>query len=135
MESGSRKGSLRWKGYAAGELAASADLAGPLAGMLAVLVREVAGPGAAGVPLEEFERRVVAGVRELGCAVLQHALDVRAGAEVRLAQVTGVDGVARPLDVRGARTIVTVLARCGCGGSATGPGGRGCGRCSRLMRR
>ena len=103
------EGKPRVEGYAAGELAASADLAGPLAGMLAVLVRKVAGPGAAGVPLEELERRVVAGVRELGCAVLQHALDVRAAAEVRLAQVTGVDGVARPLAGRGARTIVTVL--------------------------
>jgi hypothetical protein len=77
--------------------------------MLAALVREVAGPGAAGVPLEELERRVVAGVRELGCAVLQHALDVRAAAEVRLAQVTGVDGVTRPRAGRGTRTIVTVL--------------------------
>jgi hypothetical protein len=103
------EGKPQVEGYAAGELAASADLAGPLAGMLAALVREVAGPGAAGVPLEELERRVVAGVRELGCAVLQHALDVRAAAEVRLAQVTGVDGVARPRAGRGARTIVTVL--------------------------
>ena len=103
------EGKPQVEGYAAGELAASADLAGPLAGMLAALVREVAGPGAAGVLLEELERRVVAGVRELGCAVLQHALDVRAAAEVRLAQVTGVDGVVRPLAGRGARTIVTVL--------------------------
>ena len=95
--------------YAAGELAASADLAGPLAGMLAALVGEVAGPGAAGWPLEELERRVVAGVRVLGCAVLQHAVDVRAGAEVRLARVTGADGVPRPRAGRGARTIVTVL--------------------------
>jgi hypothetical protein len=103
------EGKPQVEGYAAGELAASADLAGPLAGMLAALVREVAGPGAAGWSLEELERRVVAGVRELGCAVLQHGLDVRAAAEVRLAQVTGADGVARPRAGRGARTIVTVL--------------------------
>ena len=107
------EGKPQVEGYAAGELAASADLvpgAGwPLAGMLAALVREVAGPGAAGLPLEELERRVVAGVRELGCAVLQHAVDARAAAEVRLAQVTGADGVARPRAGRGARTIVTVL--------------------------
>ena len=83
------EGKPQVEGYAAGELAASADLAGPLAGMLAALVREVAGPGAAGLPLEELERRVVAGVRTLGCAVLQHALDARAGAEVRLAGVAG----------------------------------------------
>jgi hypothetical protein len=83
------EGKPQVEGYAAGELAASTDLAGPLAGMLAVLVREVAGPGTAGLPLEELERRVVAGVRALGCAVLQHAVDARAAAEVRLAQVTG----------------------------------------------
>jgi hypothetical protein len=123
------------EGYAAGELAASSDLAGPLAGMLAAPVRKVAGPGAAGVPLEELARRVVAGVRGLGCAVLQHALDVRAAAEVRLAQVTGVDGVTRPLAGRGTRTIVTVpgpvrVRRIGYQARV-----RGCGRCSRLMRR
>ena len=55
------EGKPQVEGYAAGELAASADLAGPLAGMLAALVREVAGAGAAGAPLEELERRVVAG--------------------------------------------------------------------------
>ena len=55
------EGKPQVEGYAAGELAASADVAGPLAGMLAGLVRKVAGPGAAGVPLEELERRVVAG--------------------------------------------------------------------------
>jgi hypothetical protein len=103
------EGKPQVEGYAAGELAASTDLAGPLAGMLAVLVREVAGPGTAGLPLEELERRVVAGVRALGCAVLQHAVDARAAAEVRLAQVTGADGVPRPQARRGARTIVTVL--------------------------
>jgi hypothetical protein len=108
-EVGNVEGKPQVEEYAAGVLAASADLAEPLAGMLAVLVRGVAGPGAAGLPLEELERRVVAGVRELGCAVLQHALDARAGAEVRLAQVTGADGVARPRAGRGARTIVTVL--------------------------
>src|SRR5205085_2284125 len=67
-EVGIVEGKPQVEGYAADGLAASADLAGPLAGMLAALVREVAGPGAAGVPLEELERRVVAGVRELGCA-------------------------------------------------------------------
>jgi hypothetical protein len=104
------EGKPQVEGYVAGELAASGDLPeGPLAGMLAVLVREVAGPGAAGWSLEELERRVVAGVRELGCAVLQHAVDARAGAEVRLAQVTGADGVPRPRAGRGARTIVTML--------------------------
>jgi hypothetical protein len=111
-EVGIAEGKPQVEGYAAGELAASAELAGAgaLAGMLAALVREVAGPGAAGWPLEEIERRVVTGVRKLGCAVLQHALDARAAAEVRLAQVTGVDGVTRTRAGRGyARTVVTVL--------------------------
>jgi hypothetical protein len=107
------EGKPQVEGYAAGEVAARPELAGaaagPLAGMLAALVGEVTGPGAAGWPLEELERRVVSGIRELGCAVLQHALDGRAAAEVRLAQVTGADGVARPRAGRGARTIVTVL--------------------------
>ena len=108
-EIGIAEGKPQVEGYAAGEVAASAGLAGPLAEMLAALVCEVAGPGAAGLPLEELERRAVAGVRALGCAVLQHALDVRAGGEVRLAGVAGADGVARPRAVRGSRTIVTVL--------------------------
>lgn len=103
------EGKPQVEGYAAGELAASVGQDGVLGGMLAALVREVAGPGAAGLPLEELERRVVAGVRELGCAVLQHALDARAAAEVRLDQVTGADGVPRARARRGARTIVTVL--------------------------
>ena len=102
------------EGYAAGELAASAELVvpglGPLAGMLAELAGGLAGPGAAGMSFEQLERRVAEGVRELGRGVLQHALDARAGAEVRLAGVTGSDGVARTRASRGhARTIVTVL--------------------------
>jgi hypothetical protein len=112
-EIGIAEGKPQVEGYAAGELAASAERVvpglGPLAQMLAELAGGVAGPGAAGLSFEELERRVVAGVRELGVAVLQHALDARAAAEVRLAGVTGADGVARRRAVRGARTIVTVL--------------------------
>ena len=112
-EIGIAEGKPQVEGYAAGELAASAERVAPglglLAGMLAELAGGVAGPGAAGMSFEQLERRVVAGVRELGVAVLQHALDARAAAEVRLAGVTGADEVARPRAVRGARTIVTVL--------------------------
>jgi hypothetical protein len=112
-EIGIVEGKPQVEGYAAGELAASAERVvpglGPLAQMLAALAGGVAGPGAAGMSFEELERRVVAGVRELGAAVLQHALDARAAGEVRLAGVTGADGVARRRAVRGARTIVTVL--------------------------
>jgi len=110
---GIAEGKPQVEGYAAGELAASAERVvpglGPLAAMLAELAGGVAGPGAAGMSFEQLEQRVVAGVRELGAAVLQHALDARAAAEVRLAGVTGADGVARRRAVRGARTIVTVL--------------------------
>jgi hypothetical protein len=78
--------------------------------MRAELAGGLAGPGAAGMSLEQLEQRVVEGVRELGRGVLQHALDARAAAEVRLAGVTGADGVARTRAGRGhARTIVTVL--------------------------
>ncbi len=112
-EIGIAEGKPQVEGYAAGELAASAERVapglGPLARMLAELAGGVAGPGAAGMSFEQLERRVVAGVRELGVAVLQHALDARAAGEARLAGVTGADGVARRRAVRGARTIVTVL--------------------------
>jgi hypothetical protein len=112
-EIGIEEGKPQVEGYAAGELAASAERVvpglGPLAAMLAELADGVAGPGAAGMSFEQLEGRVVAGVRELGVAVLQHALDARAAAEARLAGVTGADGVARGRAVRGARTIVTVL--------------------------
>ena len=99
------------EGYAAGELAASADLAGPLAGMLAALGRG----GRGGRGGRRWRSSSGGSWRGSGSwlAVLQHALDVRAAAEVRLAQVTGVDGVARPRAGRGARTIVTGWARCG----------------------
>src|ERR1700719_1921456 len=80
-----------------------------LVGMLAGLAGEVAGPGAAGLSFGELERRGGEGGRELGCAVLQQALDGRAAAEVRQAGVTGADGVWRTRVVRSARTIVTRL--------------------------
>jgi hypothetical protein len=112
-EIGIVEGKPQVEGYAAGELTASAERVaaglGPLAAMLAELAGEVAGPGAAGMSFEQLERRVVAGIRELGVAVLQHGLDARAAAEVRVAGVTGADGVVRRRAVRGARTIVTVL--------------------------
>ena len=99
--------------YVVDELVASAERVmpglGSLVGMLAGLAGEVAGPGAAGLSFGELERRVVEGVRELGCAVLQQALDGRAAAEVRQAGVTGADGVWRTRVVRSARTIVTRL--------------------------
>jgi hypothetical protein len=83
---------------------------GPLAGMLAGLAGRLTGPGAAAMPLEEMERLVIAGGRELLRAVLQHGLDALAGAEVRLEGVTGADGVRRTLAERGhARTVVTTL--------------------------
>jgi hypothetical protein len=83
---------------------------GPLAVMLAVLADELSGPGRAAVTLDAMELVAVVRGRELLCAVLQHGLDARAGAEVRLPEVTGADGVTRTRAERDhARKIVTTL--------------------------
>ncbi len=83
---------------------------GPLAGMLAVLVDELAGPGRAVMTLDAMEQLTAVQGRELLRAALQHGLDVQADAEVRLPGVAGADGVARPRAERGhARTVVTTL--------------------------
>jgi hypothetical protein len=83
---------------------------GPLAGMLAVLADELAGPGRAVMTLGAMELLVTVRGRELLRAVLQHALDVQADAEVRLPEVTGADGVARTRAERDhARVIMTTL--------------------------
>ena len=64
-EIGIGEGKPQVEGYAAGELAASAERVvpglGPLAQMLAELAGGVAGPGVAGMSFEQLERRVVAG--------------------------------------------------------------------------
>jgi hypothetical protein len=96
--------------YVLAELEATAERAGrglgPLMRMLAELAADVAGPAT----LEAMEQVVVVRGRELLRAVLQHGLDAGAAAEVRLAQVTGPDGVARRMAERGhGRAVVTTL--------------------------
>ncbi len=82
---------------------------GPLAGMLAGLAGELAGAGAA-MTLEAMEQLVVVRGRELLRAVFQYGLDAGADAEVRLAGVSGADGVRRALAERDhARTVVTTV--------------------------
>ncbi|HEV3291739.1 MAG TPA: ISKra4 family transposase [Streptosporangiaceae bacterium] len=102
--------------YVLEELAASAERAvaglGPLACMLAGLAGGLCGPGAAGMTLDGMERLVAEAGRELLRGILQLGLDGQAAAEVRLAEVTGADGVPRRRAERDhARTVVTVLGR------------------------
>jgi hypothetical protein len=102
--------------YVLGELAASAERAvpglGPLARVLAGLAGGLAGPAGAGMTLDAMERLVAEAGRELLRGVLQLGLDAQAAAEVRVAEVTGADGVPRRRAERGhARTVVTVLGR------------------------
>jgi hypothetical protein len=83
---------------------------GQLAGMLAVLAGELAGPDPVVKTLDAMEQLVTVRGRELLRAVLQYGLDARAGAEVRLPEVTGADGVTRTRAGRDhARKIVTTL--------------------------
>ena len=83
---------------------------GQLAGMLAVLAVELAGPDPVVKTLDAMEQLVTGRGRELLRAVLQYGLDARAGAEVRLPEVTGADGVTRTRAERDhARKIVTTL--------------------------
>ena len=83
---------------------------GSLAGMLAVLADELAGTGPAAMTLDAMEQLVVVRGRELLRAVFQHGLDAGAGGEVRLAEVTGADAVARTRAERDhSRTLVTTV--------------------------
>jgi hypothetical protein len=113
-QTGISEGKPQVEGYAVDELVAMAESAVPglgrLAGMLAALAGGLTGPGAAGMSFEQIERQVAGKMRVLACAVFQHVLDARAGAEARLPGVAGADGVRRTLAERGhARTIVTTL--------------------------
>jgi hypothetical protein len=107
-----RKGSLKVEGYAVAELAARADVVaaglGGLVGELAALAAGVTGPQAVQMSFDEIEQQVIVQGRELLRLVLQHAVDVRAAAEPRLAQVAGADGVRRTRAERGhGRTVVS----------------------------
>jgi hypothetical protein len=96
--------------YGLDELAASAESVvsglGPLAAGLARLAVEASRT----VTLDAMEGLVAGEGRKLLCGLVQLSLDIQAAGEVRLAQVTGEDGVPRTRAGRGhARTIVTTL--------------------------
>jgi hypothetical protein len=98
--------------YGLDELAASADAVlaglGPLAAGLARLAIEA---GQA-VTLEEMELAVSRQGREILRGVLQPGLDTQAAGEVRLAGVTGADGVPRTRAERGhCRPVVTTVGQ------------------------
>ena len=109
---GQAEGKPRMEGYAAGELAASADAVAPgtgaLVGELLGMVGGLTGPQATGLSFDEIEQQIMVRGRELLRLVTQHVMDARAAGEPRLAQVTGADGVPRTRAERGhARTVVT----------------------------
>jgi len=109
-ESGTREGKPQVEEYGLDELVASAEAVlaglGPLVAGLAGLAVEA---GRA-VTLDAMEGLVAGRGRELLRGLVQLALDGQAGREVRVAQVTGQDGVRRARAERGhARTVVTTL--------------------------
>jgi hypothetical protein len=109
-EIGTAEGKPQVEEYGLGELAASADAVmaglGPLAAGLARLALEA---GQA-VTLAGMELLASEQGREILRGVLQLSLDTQAAAEVRLAQVTGADGVPRTRAERGhCVTVVTTL--------------------------
>ena len=98
--------------YGLDELAASAEAVlaglGPLAAGLAQLAVQAAGA----VTLDAMELLVIEQGRELLRGVVQLALDAQAEREVRLARVTGADGVPRRRAERGhARAVVTRVGK------------------------
>ena len=134
-EIGTAEGKPQVEEYGLGELAASADAVmaglGPLAAGLARLALEA---GQA-VTLAGMELLASEQGREILRGVLQLSLDTQAAAEVRLAQVTGADGVPRTRAERGhCVTVVTTLGAVRVRRIATGPGSGACRRCSRATR-
>src|SRR5215472_7874154 len=125
---GLREGKPQVEEYGLDGLEASAEAVlagrGPRVAGLAGLAVEA---GRA-VTLDAMEGLVAGRGRELLCGVVQLALDGQAGREVRVAQVTGQDGVARARAERGhARTVVTTLGavvvrRIGCRSGVRGAG-------------
>jgi hypothetical protein len=98
------------EGYGLDGLAASAEAVVAGLGPLAAGLGRLAVEAGRAVTLDEMEVLVAGRGRELLRGLVQLALDGQAGREVRLAQVTGTDGVRRARAGRGhARTIVTTL--------------------------
>ena len=81
--------------YGLDELVASAELVVPGLGPVAAGLARLAGAAVRAVTLDEMEVLVTEEGRELLRRVVQLGLDAQAAAEVRLARVTGADGVTR----------------------------------------
>jgi len=98
--------------YGLDELAASAEAVMAGLGPLAVQLAGLAAEAGRAVTLDAMEGRVVEDGRDLLRGVVQLGLDVQAGGEVRVPQVTGADGVPRRLAERGHdRAVVTRLGK------------------------
>ena len=98
--------------YGLDELAASAEAVLPGLGPLAVQLAVLAGEAGRAVTLDAMELLVTGQGRELLCGLVQLSLDTQAAGEVRLAQVTGADGVPRRRAERGhARAVVTRVGK------------------------
>jgi hypothetical protein len=96
--------------YGLDELAASAEAVLAGLGPLAVGLARLAGQVRQAVTLDAMEELGWEQGLKLLCGVVQLGLDIQAGSEVRVAQVTGADGVPRRQARRGqARTVVTRL--------------------------
>ena len=96
--------------YGLDELAASAESVVPGLGPLAAGLARLAGEAGQVATLDGMELLVIERGRELLRGLVQLSLDAQAAAEVRVAQVTGADGVPRRRAERGhARPVVTRL--------------------------
>jgi hypothetical protein len=96
--------------YGLDELAASAESVLAGLGPLAVQLARLAGEASRAVTLDAMEGLVAGQGRDLLRGVVQLSLDAQAEREVRLAQVTGEDGVRRARAERGhSRPVVTRL--------------------------
>src|SRR5215472_1329330 len=109
-EIGTRERKPQVEQYGLDELAASAESVMAGLGPLAVRLARLAVEASRAVTLDGMEQRVVTGGQKLLNGVVQLGLDTQAAAEVRLAQVTGEDGVRRARAERDhARPVVTRL--------------------------
>src|SRR5260370_5510490 len=81
--------------YGLDELAASAESVVPGLGSLAAGLARLAGEACRVGTLDAMELLVIERGRELLRGLVQLSLDAQAAAEVRVAQVTGADGVPR----------------------------------------
>jgi hypothetical protein len=109
-ETGTREGKPQVEQYGLDELAASAEAVVSGLGPLAAGLARLAGEAGRAVTLDALEGLVWERGRELLRGLVQLALDGQADGEVRLPQVTGIDGVRRARAERDhARTVVTRL--------------------------